>query len=231
MAAVLTCGPSAVLSHQSAGALWGIHKALSGLVHVSVAENCVRRRAGIRVHRRSSLARDEIATTRSIPCTDPATTVVDLAPSATRTQLQRVINEADKRDLIDPNALRKRLDQLSPRPGLAIVRQLLDRHTFVLTDSELEDLFLPIAYRASLARPETDAILNGFEVDFFWPELGLVVETDGLRYHRTQSSRSETAYAIKRTLRPASRPCVSLITRSSTRPTTLSQSCAPSLTA
>jgi very-short-patch-repair endonuclease len=27
--------------------------------------------------------------------------------------------------------------------------------------------------------------VNGFKVDFFWPELGLVVETDGWRYHRT----------------------------------------------
>jgi very-short-patch-repair endonuclease len=27
--------------------------------------------------------------------------------------------------------------------------------------------------------------VNGFEVDFWWPELGLVVETDSLRYHRT----------------------------------------------
>ena len=27
--------------------------------------------------------------------------------------------------------------------------------------------------------------VNGFSVDFHWPDLGLVVETDGLRYHRT----------------------------------------------
>jgi very-short-patch-repair endonuclease len=27
--------------------------------------------------------------------------------------------------------------------------------------------------------------LHGFRADFYWPELGLVVETDGLRYHRT----------------------------------------------
>jgi very-short-patch-repair endonuclease len=27
------------------------------------------------------------------------------------------------------------------------------------------------------------------EVDFYWPSLGLVVETDGLRYHRTASAQ------------------------------------------
>jgi very-short-patch-repair endonuclease len=33
-------------------------------------------------------------------------------------------------------------------------------------------------------------MLNGFKVDFFWPELGLVVETDGLRYHRTPAAQA-----------------------------------------
>jgi very-short-patch-repair endonuclease len=33
-------------------------------------------------------------------------------------------------------------------------------------------------------------MVNGFEVDFFWPDLGLVIETDGLRYHRTPSQQN-----------------------------------------
>lgn len=32
--------------------------------------------------------------------------------------------------------------------------------------------------------------MNGFKVDFLWPELGLVVETDGLRYHRTPAQQA-----------------------------------------
>jgi very-short-patch-repair endonuclease len=36
-------------------------------------------------------------------------------------------------------------------------------------------------------------MVNGFEVDFFWPDLGLVVETDGLRYHRTPSTQARDA--------------------------------------
>jgi very-short-patch-repair endonuclease len=36
--------------------------------------------------------------------------------------------------------------------------------------------------------------VNGFKVDFYWPDIGLVVETDGLRYHRTpaQQARDHT---------------------------------------
>jgi very-short-patch-repair endonuclease len=32
--------------------------------------------------------------------------------------------------------------------------------------------------------------VNGFKVDFYWPTLGLVVETDGLRYHRTAAQQT-----------------------------------------
>jgi very-short-patch-repair endonuclease len=35
--------------------------------------------------------------------------------------------------------------------------------------------------------------VNGFEVDFFFLDLGLIVETDGLRYHRTPSTQTRDA--------------------------------------
>jgi very-short-patch-repair endonuclease len=38
--------------------------------------------------------------------------------------------------------------------------------------------------------PLTRQWVNDFEVDFFWPDLGLVVETDGARYHRTPSRQT-----------------------------------------
>jgi len=63
--------------------------------------------------------------------------------------------------------------------------RLIARHILVLTDSELERLFLPIAAAAGLPAPMTGCLVNGYRVDFFWPDLSLVVETDGLRYHRT----------------------------------------------
>lgn len=73
------------------------------------------------------------------------------------------------------------------------LRETLDRATFTLTDSELERRFLPIARRAGLPTPQTRRHVNGYRVDFFWPELGLVVETDGLRYHRTPTQQARDA--------------------------------------
>lgn len=61
----------------------------------------------------------------------------------------------------------------------------MDRRIFTLTDSALERRFLPIVRRAGLRMPRTQVHVSGFRVDFYWPDLGLVVETDGLGYHRT----------------------------------------------
>ena len=38
--------------------------------------------------------------------------------------------------------------------------------------------------------PLTRVRVNGYEVDFYWPDLGLVVETDGLAYHRTPAQQA-----------------------------------------
>lgn len=67
---------------------------------------------------------------------------------------------------------------------------MLGEQVFRLTDSELERRFLRLVRRAKLPIPQTGSRLNGFKVDFFWPDLGLVVETDGLRYHRTPAQQA-----------------------------------------
>jgi very-short-patch-repair endonuclease len=71
------------------------------------------------------------------------------------------------------------------------LRRLLDRDTFVLTESRLEQLLLPLARAAGLPLPQTQVWLNSYRVDFYWPDLGLVVETDSLRYHRTPAKQAE----------------------------------------
>ena len=125
-----------------------------------------------------------------IPTTRPARTLVDLATELDAGALERAVNEADKHYLIDPDSLRDGLDDFTGEPGVRPLRALLDRQTFHLSDSELERLFRPIATAAGLPPPHTKAMVNGFEVDFHWPDLGLVIETDGLRYHRTPSAQT-----------------------------------------
>jgi len=193
MAAVLACGEGAVLSHRSAAALWGIGAERRGQIEVSVRRRSRARRAGIRVRSRPSLPARDVTTLAGIPVTTPTRTLIDLATEQPPRRLERAVNEADKRDLIDPDSLRAALDGYSGEPGVRPLRALLDRHTFRLSDDELEVLFRPIAADAGLPPPLTKQHVNGFEVDFFWPDLGLVVETDGWRYHRTASAQSRDA--------------------------------------
>ncbi len=117
-------------------------------------------------------------------------TLVDLATMLDRAALTAAVNEADRLGLLDPEALREALEEHRGRRGVRRLRELLDRETFVLTDSELERMLVPIALRAGLGKPESQVWLNGFRVDFVWPELRLVVETDGLTYHRTPAQQA-----------------------------------------
>ena len=44
---------------------------------------------------------------------------------------------------------------------------------------------------AGLPTPLTQQWINNARVDFYYPDLEMVVETDGLRYHRTPSQQAE----------------------------------------
>jgi very-short-patch-repair endonuclease len=126
----------------------------------------------------------------AIPVTDPVRTLIDLASRLPQGRVEAAVNAADRFDLVSPEELRSRL-AIKPHPrGVAALRRLLDDRTFGLTDSELERRFLILVRRAGLPQPDTGVWLNGFKVDFHWPELELVVETDGLRYHRTASQQA-----------------------------------------
>lgn len=193
MAAVLACGDGAMLSHRSAAALWGIGAERRGVVDISVTRRAELKRVGLRVRGRPSLAATNRTTRNGIPVTSPTQTLVDLASELPEREVERAINEADKRDLIDPEALRAELDSHVGEPGAPLLCRLLDKRTFRLSDSDLEILFRPIAMTAGLPLPLTKQTVNGFEVDFYWPNLGLVIETDGLRYHRTPSTQARDA--------------------------------------
>jgi hypothetical protein len=193
MAAVLACGPEAMLSHRSAAALWGIGVEAPRRIDVSVRRRCRCRRSGVLARSRPSLAEEDVGSRFDIPVTRPVRTLIDLATELGPRQLERAVNEADKHDLVDPDSLRAALPSHAGQPGAKALGALLDRHTFRLSDTELEVLFRPIAASAGLPTPLTKRIVNGFEVDFYWPDHGLVVETDGWRYHRTPAAQTRDA--------------------------------------
>lgn len=192
-AALLVCGDGAFLTHRSAGALYGICAERPGRIEVGVRDAHAHRFEDIRSRRRPTLAAAQVGLVRGVAVTSPVQTMLDLATVQGPRYLLRSINEADIRDVIDAERLRREIEERPGAAGVRPLRRLLDRDTFALSREELERLFLPLAREVGLPLPLTQVIVNEYEVDFFWPELGLVVETDGWRYHRTPAAQSRDA--------------------------------------
>jgi very-short-patch-repair endonuclease len=193
MAAVLACGDGAALSHRSAAELWGIGHEEPGRIDVSIRRRSRLERRGIKVRCRPSLGARSFVERHGIPVTHPVQTLIDLATELKPLRLERAVNETDKFDLVDPETLRTALDGHRGEPGVKKLATLLDRHTFRLSDSDLEILFRPLALAAHLPVPLTKHRVLGYETDFWFPDHGLVVETDGLRYHRTPAQQARMA--------------------------------------
>ena len=105
MAAVLACGQGAVLSHRSAAALWGIHRAWLGVPEVTVLEGGSRGGVGVRVYRTTRLDLRETRRREGVPVTAPARTLLDIAALISERDLARALEEAQVLRLTTPRAL------------------------------------------------------------------------------------------------------------------------------
>lgn len=190
MAAVLFCGDGACLTHGSAAALWGFGLEFAAGIEVAARSTSPRSRPGIRVHRRPRLRSGVVLTHNRIPVTTPVQTIVDLSTRFGRRTLEGMISDATRLKLFTPPSLRSALADHAGERGVATLRGILDRRGFRLTRSDLERHFLPLADELGLPVPLTKQVVNGYEVDFYWPDLPLVVETDGLAYHRTPAEQA-----------------------------------------
>jgi very-short-patch-repair endonuclease len=187
MAAVLACGEGAALSHESAGVLLGLLDSEPARPHVSVPIRRHPQHPGIRVHRRAPMP--PVVISDGIAVVAPIFTLLDLAVSRPLGQIESLVNEADRLGLTRIDEAMHQLTELKGRQGVRKLYQVLSGHP--RTDSDLERRFLRLVTAAGLPKPMTQVSLLGFRVDFYWPELGLVVETDGLTYHRTPAQQAK----------------------------------------
>jgi very-short-patch-repair endonuclease len=187
--AQLASGAGSGLSHQSSAEHWGIRNLGNGPIELFSTGQ--RRVPGLTVHRRPSLKAQHVRRKQGIRLTSLVVTIIDLAPRLPGSEVEAMIGEADRLGLIDPEELRDELSSYRGWKGVAKVRQLLDRRSYVLTHTWLERLFLQLLVEAGLPLPQGQARRGKSRVDFHWDDLGLVVETDGLTYHRTAAKQSE----------------------------------------
>jgi very-short-patch-repair endonuclease len=169
-------------------ALWKLRPQAGGPIDVSVPSGVLRKRVGIRLHRRASLGPLRIV--RRIPVADPVSVLIDLAAELATEEVEVAVNEADRLDLVRTHRLRPALDREPSRPGVGQLKRILDAQTFSRAANTLERRFLAIIREAGIPPPETQRHLGRNRVDFFWPALGFVVETDSLRHHRTAAEQA-----------------------------------------
>lgn len=164
MAAVLACGPEAVLSHHAAATLLRMLPPRSGPVDVTVPGDGGRaKRKGIRLHRSPSLTQPQTTRRAGTPVTTPSRTLIDLRRVVTPEDLSKAQRQAEFRGYRIDDA---ELGQPDP------------------TRSELEHRFLRLCHTASLPSPEVNVPVGPYVVDFLWRHASLIVETDGYRSHR-----------------------------------------------
>jgi very-short-patch-repair endonuclease len=165
MAAVLACGPGAVLSHRAAGALWRILPP-PNLIDVTVPGNGGRRRRrGMRLHRSRTLLPSHTTRRAAIPVTKPSRTLEDLRRVVPPKEFAAALREAEFRRL-----------------------PIRDRFEPDRTRTELEAAFLAVCRRHRLPAPEVNARVGPYTVDFLWRRHRLIVEVDGWDSHRTRSA-------------------------------------------
>jgi predicted transcriptional regulator of viral defense system len=122
----LRAGPAAVISHESALAVYGLSDNLPSAVHLIVPRTASRRRAGIHMHTHR-LERHEITRREGLPLTTGPRTLADVAVGGLAEDLVvRAIQEAVQRGLTTPEALRDYARQRSGR-GAQIMLKTLDR--------------------------------------------------------------------------------------------------------
>ena len=190
MAAVLACGRNAVLSHQSAAALWGIRASNRHLIDVTAGRSSRRSRGGIAVHLVRDLDPDDRTCIRRVPITTVARTLLDLAEVVREDALVRAVEQAERMQLFDLRAVDALIARRGGRRGLGRLKNALQGYRALphLTRSELERRFLALCRAAGLPTPAVNAWLVGQEVDVLWAEHRLVVELDSHRHHGTRAA-------------------------------------------
>jgi predicted transcriptional regulator of viral defense system len=185
MAAVLAAGPGAVLSHRSAGALWGLRGG-SG-IEITSPQKC--RRPGIIAHR-ATLRPDELTTRDGIPVTTVARTLLDLAAVLPRADVESAFHQAEYQHRTDVTSLDALVARYPTRRGIATIRRILEdaRLTTGITKSQLEKAFLAFLDQHGLPRPHRNYLVLGKERDCVWPEHRLIAELDGWDTHGTRRS-------------------------------------------
>ena len=187
IAAVLACGPDAVISHHAAAALHDLRPLPHTAIDVTAPTH--HRHTDVRSHV-SVVPAHQRTTVGAIPVTTVERTFLDYAEQATPRQLTAAFEAAERRGVLDFRKLDQMLAAAVGRRGLkplrAAIADMSDAPEW--TQSGLEDRFLGLVSAAGLPAPRANRLEDGKTVDFIWRRQRLIVEIDSFGFHRSRRS-------------------------------------------
>jgi very-short-patch-repair endonuclease len=181
MAAVLACRPNTVLSYRGAAALWGMR----GGTRIEVtAPRGTKPRRGIHMHW-ADLPDDEVTVHQGIPATTVPRTLLDLGAVLQRDEWRSALRQAEQLRLTDRLRLADLVERYPRKPGIAIVRAVVEEagSGMAIVKSELEERFQAFLLNAGISLPATNVQIEGIEVDCAWEAERVAVELDSRTFH------------------------------------------------
>ena len=183
-AAVLACGDRAVLSRESALALWGQAKRWPKMPRVITPSRI--RQAGHPNARHGPRPKD-IRTHHGIRTTSLARTLLDCAPSMTEKALAPIVNGALRSLYMTKTQLADVCERNPSHPGTKLLNPFVQSRTGP-TRSEFEDAFLKLCENCGLPSPEVNTIVCGYDVDVLFARERSIVGLDGYDFHNDRQS-------------------------------------------
>jgi very-short-patch-repair endonuclease len=188
LAAVLACGPKALLSHRSAAWLWGISSGDPFPVHVTTPVSR-KARPPIVIHRARGLSAADRGFQEGIPVTALPRTLLDFAIAARGSQLDRGLERAEELRLFDLREVQALLDRAIGHPGHGRLTRAVELYREpAFSRSKLERRFLALVRHVGLPRPATGFNVAGHELDVYWVRERFAVELDVFETHGTRAA-------------------------------------------
>lgn len=184
MAAVVWAGKHAVVSHESAAALWGLHRSRGRTIHVTCARNRSSPPSGIVTHT-SALAPSERGTRGRIPITSVTRTLLDLASVVPSDELLGMVEQAVLRGVVTHDQIAQACCSNRGRSGVTALRTALDAGSS--GGSALERKVERLLASSGLPPYEREHPVGEFRLDFAWPQRRVGVEADGRLWHSTRA--------------------------------------------
>jgi very-short-patch-repair endonuclease len=188
-AALLACGPTAVLSHHSAATIWGLRPGIARPIHVTVPAGKHGLRADdVVVHRSSTLTKADVTTHKDLPVTSPTRTVLDVAGTLPETDTAYVLEEGLANRLLTEAAIHELLRRAGNHPGAHALARVMRSREGGLSESNAQRRLLELIREAALPIPQIERPILDYRADLYWPHLRLIVEVDGYQSHGTRGA-------------------------------------------